>query len=649
MYYDSGTNSLYYWNGTSWVTGGGGATNPNATYAARAYRANAGAAVGVNAWTKIPLDTTSFDPGNNFQIANSRYICPVAGYYAVDGRFTLNVGGADYNIICSAAIYVNGLARAEGTRSSHSDLSTFVAAAVTDVVQCNAGDYIELYGIATQGYDIIQGATADYLSVSIVSPTSVQQQPLQPASQARAYRNAALTTTSGAWTKIPVDTVAFDASGGAMQAANGRYVCPTAGYYQVNFELAASAPASTDVTFQAAVYRNGSLTGIGGADPRVAPNGTVAVSGGDVIQCNAGDYLELWSFASGAWALSVGTYANYLSVSLIGTAPVAAPSYAARMALTTNQAALVASTWTKVLLDSAQTDPSGCFNRANNRYVCPVAGIYDVLGSLQQQESGTGTYTLVAAGIYKNGALYSYTAGLPAVQTAAAATIADKIQCNAGDYLELWVQNGQATTVLANVQTTFLAVSLLTQAPAPLPVTVPPVITTGGLPSSPVDGQECYYVVDATNGVVWHLKYRAGSASAHKWELVGGSPLLVLTTAVATAAAANTTYNLSTSLVTIPLAGDYLVSAAGQGTGSTAGASTVTTTLYAGAGTPSNTFAQASVVTVAGTSYAFNWEVIRRVVANLTAGTQLGVSGSCNNVGATWGPLQQEVLPVRVG
>jgi hypothetical protein len=646
MYYDSGTNSLYYWNGTSWVTGGGGATNPNATYAARAY-VNAAYTTGASgAWGKLPLDTKDYDPGNNFALANNRYVCPVAGYYKVAAQALGNLPTG--TTVIQIAVYKNGASAIVGTATPGAQ--GYGGAVATGDLQCNTGDYLEVFVSTGTAVGLWTGSTiANFLSVSIVSPTAVQQQPLQPASQARAYRNAALTTTSGAWTKIPVDTVAFDASGGAMQAANGRYVCPTAGYYQVNFELAASAPASTDVTFQAAVYRNGSLTGIGGADPRVAPNGTVAVSGGDVIQCNAGDYLELWSFASGAWALSVGTYANYLSVSLIGTAPVAAPSYAARMALTTNQAALVASTWTKVLLDSAQTDPSGCFNRANNRYVCPVAGVYDVLGSLQQQESGTGTYTLVAAGIYKNGALYSYTAGLPAVQTAAAATIADKIQCNAGDYLELWVQNGQATTVLANVQTTFLAVSLLTQAPAPLPVTVPPVITTGGLPSSPVDGQECYYVVDATNGVVWHLKYRAGSASAHKWELVGGSPLLVLTTAVATAAAANTTYNLSTSLVTIPLAGDYLVSAAGQGTGSTAGASTVTTTLYAGAGTPSNTFAQASVVTVAGTSYAFNWEVIRRVVANLTAGTQLGVSGSCNNVGATWGPLQQEVLPVRVG
>lgn len=45
------------------------------------------------------------------------------------------------------------------------------------------------------------------------------------------------------------------------------------------------------------------------------------------------------------------------------------------------------------------------------------------------------------------------------------------------------------------------------------------------LPVAPVDGQEFYYIADATLGVVWHLRYRAASASAYKWEFVGGSYL----------------------------------------------------------------------------------------------------------------------------
>ena len=46
------------------------------------------------------------------------------------------------------------------------------------------------------------------------------------------------------------------------------------------------------------------------------------------------------------------------------------------------------------------------------------------------------------------------------------------------------------------------------------------------LPGSPIDGQIIYYNADATNGNVWHLRYRSASSSAYKWEFVGGSRLL---------------------------------------------------------------------------------------------------------------------------
>lgn len=86
------------------------------------------------------------------------------------------------------------------------------------------------------------------------------------------------------------------------------------------------------------------------------------------------------------------------------------------------------------------------------------------------------------------------------------------------------------------------------------------------LPASPVDGQEYYYVVDATNGVVWHLKYRAASASAHKWEFVGGTPLtgeVNTTQGIGTATGSPTTFadfpTIPQTTVPIPLAGDYAI------------------------------------------------------------------------------------------
>lgn len=47
------------------------------------------------------------------------------------------------------------------------------------------------------------------------------------------------------------------------------------------------------------------------------------------------------------------------------------------------------------------------------------------------------------------------------------------------------------------------------------------------MPTGPTDGDEIYYMADVANGVVWHLRYNAGSASTYKWEFVGGSEMYV--------------------------------------------------------------------------------------------------------------------------
>lgn len=87
-------------------------------------------------------------------------------------------------------------------------------------------------------------------------------------------------------------------------------------------------------------------------------------------------------------------------------------------------------------------------------------------------------------------------------------------------------------------------------APAPVRVTA--------LPAGAVDGQEVYYVADATNGVLWHLRYNAGSGSAYKWEYVGGPPL---TAEVATIQTTNSNAYADLATVgpqlTLPLTGDY--------------------------------------------------------------------------------------------
>lgn len=80
-----------------------------------------------------------------------------------------------------------------------------------------------------------------------------------------------------------------------------------------------------------------------------------------------------------------------------------------------------------------------------------------------------------------------------------------------------------------------------------------------GIPSPIPDGFEVVYVADATNGILWTLKYNAGSASAYKWEVIGGSDLFALVASASTTTSA-TYADLAAGAgpdVTVPLAGDY--------------------------------------------------------------------------------------------
>lgn len=81
-----------------------------------------------------------------------------------------------------------------------------------------------------------------------------------------------------------------------------------------------------------------------------------------------------------------------------------------------------------------------------------------------------------------------------------------------------------------------------------------PLVTA--LPGSPIDGQEVYYQADATNGVVWHLRYRSG-ATTYKWEFLGGPPLYAESNTEETVGAAWTA--ATNPRITVPLSGIYMV------------------------------------------------------------------------------------------
>jgi hypothetical protein len=83
----------------------------------------------------------------------------------------------------------------------------------------------------------------------------------------------------------------------------------------------------------------------------------------------------------------------------------------------------------------------------------------------------------------------------------------------------------------------------------------------GGPPGSPVDQDIWIATAVDANGTRWAFQYNAGSASAFKWEFIGGAPTSAeVLTSETTASTADTDLATVGPSITLPRAGDYLYS-----------------------------------------------------------------------------------------
>jgi hypothetical protein len=173
------------------------------------------------------------------------------------------------------------------------------------------------------------------------------------------------------------------------------------------------------------------------------------------------------------------------------------------------------------------------------------------------------------------------------------------------------------------------------------------------LPTTPVDQQECVYIVDATAGLKWRFRYRAASASAYKWEAVGAGPLIneVLSSSAGTPPATYGDLSNVGPQITLPLAGDYLVS---HGANLVAGASAVQHRMYQSFAVGATAASDNDAVSVYSyTNNAITSASVARTVkkSGLAANTSLVCKYYSSSPLATEGASLRyiQAAPVRVG
>lgn len=394
----------------------------------RAYR-SAALTPAANTAVKIPLDTISFDPNGYMDTAtNHRYNVPAAGYYHVDAQvFLAGAGGYDMQLW----IYKNGAQVTQGGTTHTSGFWT--AANASDVIYCQAGDYLELYVYTASSVALEINGDSNFLSVVPLTQQSIASQITPLAS--KGYRNTAFSFNSGAYTVVPIDTVQYDTDGALDVTTNHRWTAPVAGYYQVEANVWFGT--SSGNTGLVAVLLNGNTSApVARGDYSTTVGGSVVST---VLKLNAGDYLQLGVYSSINNTLSIQAdqSTNYLAVTQVAgvTGSNLAAARAYRSAALTG---LTTGAWNKVPLDTKSFDPNGNFDvTTNHRYNVPAAGPYLVVATCFTQSSNS------YAGIFKNGTEVSE-AGLNS--SGLEAVVVDIVNCNAGDYLELYTFIGGGGT-----------------------------------------------------------------------------------------------------------------------------------------------------------------------------------------------------------
>lgn len=144
----------------------------NTNVKARAYLSADQENLSDNTWTKINLNTESYDIGADFDHAtNYKFTTPVAGYYLVSGAVHFVGASVVADKHYGAAIYYDSAVKKYNV--SHASLAAILSIPVVDIIYAAASKDIELYGYHNAGVDTVDvdggSAVLTHMAVHLLS------------------------------------------------------------------------------------------------------------------------------------------------------------------------------------------------------------------------------------------------------------------------------------------------------------------------------------------------------------------------------------------------------------------------------------------------------------------------------------------------
>jgi hypothetical protein len=165
----------------------------------------------------------------------------------------------------------------------------------------------------------------------------------------------------------------------------------------------------------------------------------------------------------------------------------------------------------------------------------------------------------------------------------------------------------------------------------------------------PFDGQEVFFLADATDGILWHARYRAASPFASKWDVLEAMPWVKYVATQQSLPPTDALYHDLTTVgpqLTIPVVGDYRID---HGAVMLSGAADSAWASVKFSATEASDADAARAVQVS-TAPGLPFSAPERTVKTIAAGTV--VKQRYRNGGAqtaTWQDRWLRVTPLRIG
>jgi hypothetical protein len=234
--------------------------------------------------------------------------------------------------------------------------------------------------------------------------------------------------------KITGWSATFDDLNG-WDSANNRYVFQTPGKYRVTLNEYITGASTTigggyRVNGGSTVYVTTFIVVSGAAD---------RVNGSDLITVKAGDYIEPYAYLASASGGQVNATATYMTIEKIsGPSQIAASEVVTFKVAKSTAQTLSSGVVTQITgWGTPSKDSHGGWVSASSRYVCQMAGTYEVVATGFFGVNGTGTREFQ---VFKNGvfaAMLCYNSNPGAGWASGLFGVPAQVECVAGDYLDV--------------------------------------------------------------------------------------------------------------------------------------------------------------------------------------------------------------------